>query len=95
MPGALPVGGDGDRAEAVPVQGSAVDLHGGEGDVTDRGTVFIDHQRQGHRAGRSEGVDQEVFALVAVGMVVEGGCDQLADGVLISGLFISDQHIFP
>jgi hypothetical protein len=39
--GALPSRDDGDRAEAVPVLGSAVDLHGGEGDVTDRCTVFV------------------------------------------------------
>ena len=55
--------------------------------------VFVGHQRQGQCARRFECVDQVVLALVAAGMVLEGGCDLLADGVFVSGLLIPDQHV--
>jgi hypothetical protein len=78
---------NGDGAEREPTVIDAADLARRKSDMADDRAIEFGDERDGHGACGSQGFDNQVLGLMAVGMVGERGDQEAADRVVIALVF--------
>jgi len=70
-----------DKGQAIPTAKLAVDGDWGKCDMPNDLSIDYGHQRNGERSNSTQLIDQQMLGLIAVGVVLEGGCNCPPDSV--------------
>ena len=77
---------DCNRPKCKPPAILSVDRDGREGDLPYDGAIHFGDQRDGQGVIGPQGFDDQMFGLVAIGMIRKCGDQDLSDGVVIAGV---------